>query len=268
MAGPLSGTTVLVVEDDPDNAELLAMYLDTSGALVRTAGGGPEALELVSSWKPDVMLLDISLPGMDGYELLRTIRLDPELRMRPAVAVTAHAYERDKQRAVQAGFSVHVAKPFDGEALVHLIARLTRKTPAGDDPPQVRDFRAVRDMQGVREALGFLNRRSRHRFHGRVSIRRSRPFTQRRVSSTGSTPRRRREATVPIQERRYCSIVQSRPPAVLVVGFHVGSAPRRPSCAGRRCSRIAACSFATPTERPSARSAISIPPPFRRPAMV
>jgi CheY-like chemotaxis protein len=112
------------------------------------------------------MLLDISMPEMDGYELLQTMRLDPKLRLCPAIAVTAHAFEQDRLRAAQAGFSVHVAKPYDVEALLHLVERLTRKSGPTSDPPLVRDFHAVLDMQGLHEALGFLNRRSGHRFTG------------------------------------------------------------------------------------------------------
>lgn len=155
---------MLVVEDDTDSAEVLSLYLASTGATVRVAGCASDALELVKDWQPDVMLLDISLPEMNGYDLLRALRQDGRLQGRPAIAVTAHAFERDRQRAAEAGFSIHVAKPFDAEALLHLIVRLTTDSPAATDPPVVRDFHTVLDLQGLHEALGFLNRRSGHRF--------------------------------------------------------------------------------------------------------
>jgi CheY-like chemotaxis protein len=164
MAGPLSGRSVLVVEDDADSAEVLSLYLASHGGDVKVAGSGKDALEIVSRWRPDIMLLDISLPEMNGYDLLKTLRRDGQLRTRPAIAVTAHSFERDRQRAAEAGFSIHVAKPFDAEALLHLIVRLTNDSPAATDPPAVRDFHTVLDLQGLHEALGFLNRRGGHRY--------------------------------------------------------------------------------------------------------
>jgi CheY-like chemotaxis protein len=120
----LSGKSVLVVEDDPDNAELLAFTLRTVGAEVRLAPDARVALDLLRSWQPDIFLFDISLPDMDGYALLETLRSELPLQDIPAIAVTAHAYDRDKQRAADAGFAAHVSKPYDLDAIVHLIASL------------------------------------------------------------------------------------------------------------------------------------------------
>ena len=71
MRKALAGISVLLVDDDADNSELLALYVEAQGASVRTAESAREALEVLSSWKPDVMLLDISMPEMDGYDLLK-----------------------------------------------------------------------------------------------------------------------------------------------------------------------------------------------------
>jgi CheY-like chemotaxis protein len=166
MHKTLTGTSLLMVDDDPDGLALLEFVVEQAGATVRSATTAHDALAALVYFKPDVMLLDISLPGMDGYDLLKAIRRDPVMRDVPALAVTANAYERDKQRASEAGFSVHVSKPFDAEALVFLVASLTRKPAMAEDPPLARDLRAVLSGQGVRETLGYLNRRADYRFTG------------------------------------------------------------------------------------------------------
>jgi CheY-like chemotaxis protein len=213
MAGPLTGTAVLVVEDDTDSAEVLSLYLASTGATVRVAGCGKDALELAKGWKPDVMLLDISLPEMNGYDLLKALRLDPALRGRPAIAVTAHAFERDRQRAAEAGFSVHVAKPFDAEALLHLIVRLTTDSPAATDPPIVRDFHTVLDLQGLHEALGFLNRRTGHRF---TAVRRFDRDVVRGVHLFDRTdPKKQRGKDTPLDESLDAVVKAERRPLVV-----------------------------------------------------
>src|ERR1019366_4542336 len=166
MRKALAGVSVLLVDDEPDNSDLLGLYVESQGASVRIASSAREALEVLSSWKPDIMLLDISMPEMDGYDLLKAIRRDPALRTTPAVAVTAHVFERDKRLAAQATFSAHVSKPYDCEALVYIVQKLTIAKPSDEDPPAIRDFRAVLDAQGMHQALGFLNRRTSHRFTG------------------------------------------------------------------------------------------------------
>jgi CheY-like chemotaxis protein len=166
MTKALAGTSLLMVDDDSDGLALLEFVVELAGATVRSATNARDALATLTSFKPDVMLLDISLPEMDGYDLLKAIRRDPAMRNVPALAVTAHAYERDKQRATEAGFSLHVSKPFDAEALVYLVAKLKPKSRISDDPPTLRDFQAVLSAQGVHEALAFLNRRAPYRFTG------------------------------------------------------------------------------------------------------
>jgi CheY-like chemotaxis protein len=81
------------------------------------------------TWTPDVLLLDIAMPEMDGCELLTTIRGIERLREVPAVAVTARAFERDKERSANAGFAAHVSKPYQIEALVDVIGGLVAKKP-------------------------------------------------------------------------------------------------------------------------------------------
>jgi CheY-like chemotaxis protein len=125
----LAGTAVLVVDDDADSLEILAYLVGQEGGTVRGASSAREALELLLTWTPDVLLLDISMPEIDGYELLSTIRGVARLRDVPAIAVTAHAYETDKQRCIEAGFAEHISKPYDGAALLELVARLASEKP-------------------------------------------------------------------------------------------------------------------------------------------
>jgi CheY-like chemotaxis protein len=123
----LDGTAVLVAEDDPDNLEILAYIVSAEGATVRTARNAREALDLLPAWKPDVLLLDIEMPVMDGYELLSAIRRQPDLRDVPAVAITGLGYPSDKERAFAAGFAAHMTKPFDGGALIVLVEWLASR---------------------------------------------------------------------------------------------------------------------------------------------
>ncbi len=213
MTKALADTSLLMVDDDPDGLALLEFVVELAGATVRSATNARDALEALTTFKPDVMLLDISLPEMDGYDLLKAIRRDPAMRSVPALAVTAHAYERDKQRAAEAGFSIHVSKPFDAEALVYLVATLKPKTTAMEDPPLLRDLQAVLGAQGVHEALAFLNRRTPYRFTGLYQFD---GVTRRSVDLFDRLdPKAPRGETAPLRQT-FCSIVEvSRQPVVV-----------------------------------------------------
>jgi CheY-like chemotaxis protein len=123
-ARPLAGISLLVADDHTDSAELLEVLLANKGAEVRTANTASAALEVLESFKPSVLLLDISLPDMDGYELLREIRSLEGLGEVAAVAVTGHTSEDDRAKAEEAGFAGHTTKPIDIEALVRLVSEL------------------------------------------------------------------------------------------------------------------------------------------------
>lgn len=120
----LRGVRVLVVDDQPDACELVERVLEECGAWVASATSGQGALERLSEARPDVLLTDIAMPEMDGYELLRRVRsvADPGLQRVPAVAMTAFARPEDRLRALQAGFQVHVAKPLEPSELVATVA--------------------------------------------------------------------------------------------------------------------------------------------------
>jgi signal transduction histidine kinase/CheY-like chemotaxis protein/PAS domain-containing protein len=118
----LAGRRILLVDDNADAAELLSEMLCASGHEVAVALDGPSALALAAGFNPDVAILDIGLPVMDGYELAS--RLSQLLTPRPLlVALTGYAQERDRRRAREAGFDEHITKPVDPEHLLRLVER-------------------------------------------------------------------------------------------------------------------------------------------------
>jgi PAS domain S-box-containing protein len=122
----LDGVSVLVVDDEADTRELLELILKQCGAKVVVANSVPEAVELLSRHRPDVLLSDIGMPDEDGYELIRRVRsLPTESGGRtPAIALTAYARVEDRLRALRAGYQMHVPKPVVLAELVELIASL------------------------------------------------------------------------------------------------------------------------------------------------
>jgi CheY-like chemotaxis protein len=135
MAGALKGLSVLLADDEADIVELLEAVLTEEGATVKTASNAREALHVLEGWRPDVMLLDINMPMMSGYDLLSALRQDPALRQIPAVAVTGNPQANRNERAFETGFAVHVTKPFDTDALVELVGWLSRRRGKSDPPP-------------------------------------------------------------------------------------------------------------------------------------
>jgi signal transduction histidine kinase/CheY-like chemotaxis protein len=113
---------VLLVDDDRDTAETSAMLLKLWGQEVRVAYDGPSGLEAAKAFQPDVILLDIGLPGMSGYELARRLRAQPGLEKALFVATTGYGTHEDKRRAYDAGFQAHLTKPVDPAALQALLA--------------------------------------------------------------------------------------------------------------------------------------------------
>ena len=127
VGGPrLDGLRLLVVDDEQDALALLMEALGSQGAEVHVAISGSEALDKLQALKPDVIVSDVGMPGMDGYALIRTIRsLPPEAGGRtPAVALTAYARPADAQRAFVAGYQMHVTKPVEPMQLATVVANL------------------------------------------------------------------------------------------------------------------------------------------------
>ncbi len=130
---PLPGRRILVVDDNADSASSLATLLELSGNEVRMAHDGLEAVRLAEEFEPDVVLLDIGLPGIDGYEAARRIRALPRGRTTLLVAVTGWGQSEDRKRSQQAGFDHHMVKPLRAAALETLLANFSGAAAAGRD---------------------------------------------------------------------------------------------------------------------------------------
>jgi PAS domain S-box-containing protein len=128
----LRGVRVLAVDDEPDTLTLIAEILEGGGAQVSVAQSAAEALGAIHIQRPDVVVADLGMPRIDGFELIARIRqsLDERVREIPAAALTAYARSEDRARALRSGFQLHLAKPIDPAALIAAIARLANRTPA------------------------------------------------------------------------------------------------------------------------------------------
>jgi CheY-like chemotaxis protein len=126
---PLPPTRVLLVEDDPDAREVTAAGLTKSGFEVHAVSGAVKALELMDVWLPDVVVSDIGMPGMDGYEFVKLLRARPPERGGnvAALALTAFASLADASRAHASGYQEHLSKPITPDALAAAILALKRR---------------------------------------------------------------------------------------------------------------------------------------------
>jgi CheY-like chemotaxis protein len=112
---------VLIVEDNRDAAETLRDLLELSGCTVAVAYSGPEALEMARGFHPEVVLCDLGLPGMNGYEVAAALRQDPAAATARLIAVTGYGQEEDRRRSHDAGFDIHLTKPIDPDELQRLL---------------------------------------------------------------------------------------------------------------------------------------------------
>jgi signal transduction histidine kinase/ActR/RegA family two-component response regulator len=127
----VSGRRILVVDDSEDGAEFLALLLQVSGHETRTANDGPAAIEAAEIFRPEIVLLDIGLPRMNGYEVCRRIRQQPWGPGIVMIALTGWGQEEHQRRSREAGFDAHMVKPVDHDALEQLLASLPARG-AGD----------------------------------------------------------------------------------------------------------------------------------------
>jgi CheY-like chemotaxis protein len=119
---------VLTIDDQPDTLELITLALGRYGAEVRTSDSATAALRMVAEWKPDVVVSDIGLPEMDGYDFMRRLReLEGDGKRIPAIAVTGYAGALDESKALSAGYEVHLSKPIELNELATAIARVSRR---------------------------------------------------------------------------------------------------------------------------------------------
>ncbi len=119
-----SGRRILIVDDNRDAAISLGMLLELSGYKIETAYDGSGAIDVAARFHPHVVLLDIGLPGLDGYEVARRMRREPWGKQVTLVAVTGWGQAEDRERSRDAGFDAHLLKPVDHDALVKLLAEI------------------------------------------------------------------------------------------------------------------------------------------------
>ena len=125
----LSGVRVLAVDDEAEARQVLRAILESAGAEVDTVSSGAEVLEHLTAHRPDVLIADVGMPGMDGFDLIEQVRAfdDAGVRDVPAAALTAYARPEDRTRALHSGFEMHLAKPVDPAELVASVATLARR---------------------------------------------------------------------------------------------------------------------------------------------
>jgi CheY-like chemotaxis protein len=123
-----SGLRILIVDDNRPAADMLAMILESYGNELFIAYSGQQAIQLAEKHQPDVILLDLSMPVVDGYEVARTIRRQPRGQEPMLIALTGWVQERDKQKARDAGFDHHVVKPTKASDLRGILSQAKRRT--------------------------------------------------------------------------------------------------------------------------------------------
>ena len=116
--------SILIADDYDDNRELLRLMLQGAGYAIREARDGRECVAAALADPPDLLLVDLSMPALDGWGVLRELRSDARTRSIPVVAVTAFAASHDRQRALDAGFDAYLSKPFRTPDLLALVGRV------------------------------------------------------------------------------------------------------------------------------------------------
>jgi len=129
----LTGIRVMAIDDEEDALGLLRVVLEAAGAEVVTMSSASDALQSLADAKPDVMVVDLGMPQMDGFDFIGRVRAssDTDIRDLPAAALTAFARSEDRTKALEHGFEMHLAKPVDPGELVASIATLVRRRLSG-----------------------------------------------------------------------------------------------------------------------------------------
>lgn len=136
MKADAKAAKILVVDDDPDVRLLVGARLRSSGYEVVMAEDGEAAIKIFRREKPAMLLLDLGLPGLDGYQVCRTLKSDPSTREIPIIVLSAQSQQTDKDRAAELGVEGYVAKPFvPGALLSEIRTLLERRTPHVDPNP-------------------------------------------------------------------------------------------------------------------------------------
>ena len=140
----MADTTLLLVEDEPDLVDLLSFSLEQAGYRVESALTGEDGLQAARRLHPDLILLDLMLPGMDGLEVCRSLRSTAELRDTPVIMLTARNAEQDIVRGLEIGADDYIAKPFSTPVVLARIKAVLRRAADGAEPKRVIEAGGVR----------------------------------------------------------------------------------------------------------------------------
>ena len=140
---------VLIAEDNAVNRELLRELLELRGCTVLEACDGQEALKMIEQTQPELLLLDIGMPVLDGFATIRIIRENPRLAKLPVVAVTAYAMRGDKERVLNSGFDGYLSKPVNPHSLAEELDRVLTEASQGAKPDQAHEGRSAKKAGAV-----------------------------------------------------------------------------------------------------------------------
>jgi CheY-like chemotaxis protein len=140
-------TKILIAEDNATNRELFRELLEARGYTVVEACDGPEALQIIEQTLPDILLLDIGMPVLDGFAVVRAIRENPRLATLPVLAVTAYAMQGDRERILASGFDGYVSKPINATSLTQELEHLLSKRDDRNAPRKQSDSQLVGNKQ-------------------------------------------------------------------------------------------------------------------------
>ncbi len=129
----MAGEKIMVVEDSPTNQKLMLTLLEMEGYDARAADSAEDGFKLLEVFNPDLILMDIQLPGIDGLEMTRQLRSDPTYQDTPILAVTAYSSRSDWKKALDAGCDEFITKPIDTRSLPDVIAGYCERTRTGDE---------------------------------------------------------------------------------------------------------------------------------------
>ncbi len=149
----MPGEPILIVDDTPVNLKLTRILLTAHGYEVRTAMDSQQALQILETLRPGLILMDIQMPGMNGLELTRRLKADPSKRDIAVLALTAYAMKGDEQRAREAGCDGYVAKPIDTRSLAEVVRRYLERGP-GDHRREQTESRRERNEHESTYDLG------------------------------------------------------------------------------------------------------------------
>ena len=178
----LDGVRVLLVEDNLINQEVALEWLHGAGMVTSVASNGREALQALEAGRPDVVLMDVQMPEMDGFEATRRIRADGRFDDLPIIAMTAHALKGDRERCIEAGMNDYLTKPIDPDKLFSVIAEWTGRTvgrmesssPAPDETEQTGDLK----IPGLDTALGLARANNNARLFRKLLTTFARDFAE------------------------------------------------------------------------------------------